>query len=69
MPPLFLFRRAGHIQAAGDFQLYHTSSNLSIEKINKIIIQENPEFVQNHLLTSGAVYGILMVSRGESSRR
>lgn len=41
----FVFQHAGHIRAAGDFQLYHTLGNLSRGKINKIIIQKNPEFV------------------------
>ena len=32
--------------------------------MNKIIAQENPEFVQHYQLTLCAVCGILLVSRG-----
>ena len=47
------------------FPLYHSPSNLSIGKINKIITKRNPVFVQHYLLTFGAVCGILLVSRGD----
>lgn len=63
------FRLAGHIRAAGDFRLYRTSSNFSIGKINKIIIQENPEFVYYYPLTSGTICGIIIVSRGKGNNR
>jgi hypothetical protein len=33
--------------------------------MNKIIAQENPEFVHYYQLTFGAVCGILMMSRGD----
>jgi hypothetical protein len=47
-----------------EFPLYHSLSNLSIGKMNKIIAKKNPEFVQYYLLTFGAVCGILSLSRG-----
>lgn len=64
----FVFQRAGHIRAAGDFRLYHTPDNLSIGKINKIIIQENPEFVQHYHLHFTSGCGIIIVSRGERNK-
>ena len=49
------------------FPLYHSPANLSISKMNKIIAQENPIIVQHYQLTFGAVCGILMMSRGETT--
>ena len=61
------FWRAAHVPRQREFPLYHSPANLSIGKMNKIIAQENPVFVQHYLLTLCAVCGILSLSRGKGN--
>ena len=57
-----------HARSGSQFPLYHSPANLSIGNLNKNQHRNSPKIVQHYLLTFGAVYVIIMVSRGEGYR-